>query len=41
MLNNIVKHPVIQPNTHIISIMMEDWIADLPWPHFIECVHHD
>jgi predicted GIY-YIG superfamily endonuclease len=38
MLNYDIKHPVNQPEGLVIKIFMEDWIKDLPWPHFISFV---
>ena len=34
-LNYDMKHVLNQPNDLTINIFMEDWIADLPWPHFV------
>ena len=37
MINYNIQHPVNQPDELKINIFMEDWIADLPWPHFVTC----
>lgn len=34
-LNHSITYPVNQPDELKMSIFMEDWIMDLPWPHFI------
>lgn len=34
-LNYDIRHPVYQPEELSIKIFMEDWIKDLPWPHFV------
>lgn len=36
IINYDIKHPVIQPDKLTMNIFMEDWISNLPWPHFIE-----
>lgn len=36
-LNYDIRHPLYQPDNLTISIFMEDWIKDLPWPHFVIC----
>lgn len=36
-LNYDIRHPVNQIEKLSVNIFMENWIADLPWPHFIEC----
>lgn len=35
-LNYDIRHPVNPPEELTINIFMEDWIKDLPWPHFIK-----
>lgn len=35
MINYSIQHPVVQPDILIINIFMEEWIEDLPWPHFV------
>lgn len=35
MINYNTNHPVICACDLTINIFMEDWIADLPWPHFV------
>ena len=34
-LNYNMMHPLYQPEKIIIKIFFEDWISELPWPHFI------
>lgn len=34
-LNYDLRHPVYQVNGLRVKIFMEEWICDLPWPHFI------
>ena len=40
-LNYDIKHPVNQPENMTINIFMEDWISELPWPHFIEVKYNE
>lgn len=35
-INYDIRHPVNQPEYLSINIFMENWISELPWPHFIE-----
>jgi putative endonuclease len=35
-LNYDIRHPVNPPDQLILSIAMEEWICDLPWPFFVE-----
>ncbi len=35
-VNYDMKHMIICPDTIIINIFIDDWIANLPWPYFIE-----
>jgi predicted GIY-YIG superfamily endonuclease len=35
MINHDMRHPLFEPDNLIINIFMEEWIEDLPWPHFI------
>lgn len=35
MLNHDIRHPINQPEYLKIEIFMEDWIKNLPWPHFV------
>ena len=35
-LNYDIKHPVFMPEELVMTIFMEDWIMDFPWPPFIE-----
>ncbi|XWV26059.1 putative endo/excinuclease amino terminal domain protein [Tupanvirus soda lake] len=35
MLNYDMRHPLFEPEELTINIFMEDWISDLPWPHFV------
>lgn len=34
-INYDIRHPVNQPECLFINIFMEKWIAELPWPHFM------
>ncbi|BCS83291.1 putative endo/excinuclease amino terminal domain protein [Cotonvirus japonicus] len=36
MINYDIRHPVNQPEYLCLDILMEDWIKNLPWPHFID-----
>ena len=35
-LNYDMRHPLNQPDELIINIFFENWIKNLPWPHFIK-----
>lgn len=35
MLNREVCHPINQPEGLVVNIFLENWIMELPWPHFI------
>ena len=37
-INYDIQHPVSQPNDMTITILIEEWIATLPWPHFVNCI---
>lgn len=37
-INYDIRHPICPPEELFIKIFMEDWIKDLPWPYFIDCV---
>lgn len=34
-INYDMRHPLYQPEQLIMNVFMEDWIHDLPWPHFM------
>ena len=37
-INYDCKHEINPPNQLTINIFMEEWIADLPWPYFVESI---
>lgn len=39
VINYDIRCPVSPPENLTVTIFMEDWIKDLPWPYFVKCIY--